>query len=229
MQYWNRFRLSIHPLYSLMHLTLCEYCRYWISYDFNFSDITTTDSTSSVDPSSIINNGPSSSESTSKTLFPSISPTTESDNSVTGTTMVTIDDDIADASTPSPKITTIGGQSVGYDRDTSETSAKSESIASSTSTSSTINAESTTNRNDEISHRDYGRALNLTKVASAIPAKGKALNDLSDVSMDDDTDGNGAKEEMVIAQTQRKECESKVREMIFESSELQYYSIERHK
>lgn len=88
---------------------------------------------------------------------------------------------------------------------------KSEAVTS--STSSTISPEITTSRNEEISHREHGRSLNLTNVVPKTPAKAKAFNDLSDVSMDDDNfgDGNGAKEEMVIAQTQHKECESKVR------------------
>lgn len=61
-----------------------------------------------------------------------------------------------------------------------------------------------------------------------MPAKGKAFNDLSDVSMDDDTfgDGNGAKEEMVIAQTQRKECESKVRKHEFREAGAQWRCTE---
>lgn len=181
-------------------------------FDFNFPDISTSEapfslpasiaSTSSVD-SSIVNNVPSSSESTisSTTSFPLISTTTESDSSGIVTTVVTTED-IAETSTPSTKTTTIDGQRVENDQTKIETV-----------TSSTINAETTTSHNEEISHREHGRALNLTNVVSAVPAKAKAFNDLSDVSMDDDTfgDGNDAKEEMVIAQTQHKECESKVR------------------
>lgn len=190
---------------------------------FNFPEISTSeaplslpasiDSTSSVDSSSIISDAPSSSESIiSSTTLSSLPSTTEEIESTEIDSTTLIVEDVVDTSTPSTKITAIVGQSVGNDRDPIETTMKSESIAS--SPSSTINIEVTTSRSEEMSHREHGRALNLTNVASAVPARAKALNDLSDVSMDDDNfgDGNAAKEEMMIAQTQHKECESKVRE-----------------
>lgn len=123
-------------------------------------------------------------------------------------------EDVAETVTPLTKTTTIGSQTVAQAVETSTKGG--ESIASSTSTT-IITETNPSTRTDEISHREHGRALNLTMVASAIPAKAKGLNDLSDVSMDDDSfgDNNGAKEEMVIAQTQHKECESKVRKIDF--------------
>lgn len=129
-------------------------------------------------------------------------------------------DDIAETSTPSTKTTTNGSQRVEIDHVNSD--------VVTSGTSSTINPEITTSRNEEISHREHGRALNLTNVVPKMPAKGKAFNDLSDVSMDDDTfgDGNGAKEEMVIAQTQRKECESKVRKHEFREAGAQWRCTE---
>lgn len=119
---------------------------------------------------------------------------------------------MVETTAPSTKITTIDGKS---DQDEKRTSAKLESIVS--STRSTITTANPISHTEDISHREHGRALNLTNVASAAPTKAKAFNDLSDVSMDDDTfgDGNGAKEGMMIAQTKHKECESKVRKCIF--------------
>lgn len=155
-----------------------------------------------------MNDVSSSSESpfSSTTTYPLTSTTTEADSSVDETTVVPSEES-AETVTPLTKITTIGSQIVAQ---TIETNAKGGEPVAST----TINAETTpSSRTEEISHREHGRALNLT----ALPAKAKGLNDLSDVSMDDDTygDGNGAKEEMVIAQTQHKECESKVRKSNF--------------
>lgn len=137
------------------------------------------------------------------------SATTELDNSGIGTTATATIEDIPQTTTSTTKTTEEN------DRTTTEMNSNSESISS--STSSTTNIEIATNANEETSHREHGRALNLTNVATEIQTpplspKAKALNDLSDVSMDDDTfgDGNGPKEEMIIAQTQHKECESKV-------------------
>lgn len=151
-----------------------------------------------------MNDASSSSESplSSTTIYPLASTTTEADSSRIETTVVPSEES-AETVTPLTKITTIGSPMVAQ---TIETNANGGEPVAST----TINTETTpSSRTEEISHREHGRALNLT----AVPAKAKGLNDLSDVSLDDDTygDGNGAKEEMVIAQTQHKECESKVR------------------
>lgn len=176
-----------------------------------------TQSTATSAHPSIVNEASSSSESSfpSTTIYPLASTSTEADSSGIETTVVPTEE-IAETVNPFSKITTISSQSVAQ---AVETNTKAdESVVSSTSI--TIITETTPSTHiDEISHREHGRALNLTNVAAVIPVKAKGLNDLSDVSMDDDNfgDGNGAKEEMVIAQTKHKECESKVSEIWFGS------------